>query len=318
MNTPLYHTEASLQAFIKLIGNELPEPYLNFLRSTDAELVEDEKTFVIKDKKGEMIDEVVLETIYRLGVDEYYLDLEGHYRMFEDRISDKMIPIAGDSFGNQFCLSIQKKTWGKVYFWYHELEGEPDALVLLAKDFNTFWKNLSDYQVEEEDPYLGLDEPTILVRKGDLELLKQFLEESGDINYRNVCNRSLLVEAVMFNKPEIARYLIEKGISMKLVLIYGAGYLDKELLLFMLAKGVDPNEVTEETQVTALMSAARAGNREMVHLLLAAGAKVDKENRALQWQSVINQAIWRNNKVCLAVLKEDFGFTDAELVVNMS
>ncbi len=315
MKESLHKNENILHDFERLIGSNLPSSYMDFLRTHDTTSVSGLKVLVLKNDEGEMIDETVLQTIYRLGDNEYYCDLEGHFIMFQDRLGKTMIPIAGDVFGNQVCISIEKDRFGAIYFWYHDAyEDDPAAWVFVANDFTDFWDGLTPYQEPELDDS-GLDEPTKMVRKGQIDKMQEFLAQGGDINYKNTFGRSLFVEAVIFEQPLMAKYLLQQGISMKYALASVASNIDIDMLSLMFAHGADPNDAFEDTQYSALINAIRGKNKAIVRALLEAGAKIDKSNPA--WQDAINQLIWGKNKQGLEILKEDLGFTDDELKVKM-
>ena len=64
-----------------------------------------------------------------------YSDLKYTYDIFRDRLPLNCVPIATDAFGNQFCISLCAETYGKIYFWDHEVmdtnEGEKATLEIV-------------------------------------------------------------------------------------------------------------------------------------------------------------------------------------------
>jgi hypothetical protein len=46
------------------------------------------------------------------------------YDVYKGRMPEELIPIADDPGGNVICLAIKGENTGKIYFWYHEDEGE--------------------------------------------------------------------------------------------------------------------------------------------------------------------------------------------------
>ncbi|MCC8399133.1 MAG: SMI1/KNR4 family protein [Rickettsia endosymbiont of Platyusa sonomae] len=73
----------------------------------------------------------------------------------DNRIPKELIPIAGDSFGNEICLCIQGENYGKVYFWDHENEVmDPkqapwwENIYLISDSFTEFLEGLYDYDID--------------------------------------------------------------------------------------------------------------------------------------------------------------------------
>ncbi len=71
------------------------------------------------------------------------------------RMPKEFVPIGRDSCGNQICLCVQGKNYGKVYFWNHEEEAdegkEPtyDNLYLIANSFTDFINSLYEFKIPE-------------------------------------------------------------------------------------------------------------------------------------------------------------------------
>ena len=79
------------------------------------------------------------------------LSLEWEHNLYcqgePPRIPRDMIPIAGDSFGNQICIGVSGPRCGQLYFWDHEKEddGEPTYrnMHLIARSFSEFLAKLT-------------------------------------------------------------------------------------------------------------------------------------------------------------------------------
>lgn len=77
-----------------------------------------------------------------------YSNFEKSFNIFkieETRMLSHVFPIAYDDGGNQICISIGDKDYGKIYFWDHEEESdEPDYenMYLIANSFNEFLEGL--------------------------------------------------------------------------------------------------------------------------------------------------------------------------------
>ena len=51
---------------------------------------------------------------------ESYSNIEDVYECFKGRMPNNCIPIAESEGGNLVCISLDSKTYGKLYFWDHE------------------------------------------------------------------------------------------------------------------------------------------------------------------------------------------------------
>jgi cell wall assembly regulator SMI1 len=69
--------------------------------------------------------EGMLDVLYGLAPGNAY-DLEANYEAFEDRMSHALLPVAQDPGGNQICISLRGPTVGRVLFWDHEGERDPE------------------------------------------------------------------------------------------------------------------------------------------------------------------------------------------------
>jgi hypothetical protein len=67
-----------------------------------------------------------------------------------------MFPISYDSFGNLILIAIKNADRGKIYFWDHEMEADPNQgevpdysnLTLIADSFDEFINSLHDFEEE--------------------------------------------------------------------------------------------------------------------------------------------------------------------------
>lgn len=81
--------------------------------------------------------------------------LEWSWDVFRGRIPERLLPIADDSFGNLFCISLAGNDAGEVFFLdrYEESENRP---YFVAKDFNEFLSKIReptpDESADDEPP----------------------------------------------------------------------------------------------------------------------------------------------------------------------
>jgi cell wall assembly regulator SMI1 len=131
-----------------VLGGRLPEPYKAFLAQSDG------GEFKVAGVRIEAQNDVtVLDRVLSVhgnatsGIRQQY-----EMRREMDRIPQLCCPIGRDPGGNLFILSLEPKTYGKVYFWDHDNE-PPDGgdrladfpnMYELADDFELFVRKLED------------------------------------------------------------------------------------------------------------------------------------------------------------------------------
>jgi len=91
---------------------------------------------------------------------EKYSDIVSTYEVYRNRLPIKCVPIADPDFGNQICISLQKDSYGGIYFWDHELmdtdDGEPCTLEIkdmnyLAASFSNLLDKIEDFELPLAD-----------------------------------------------------------------------------------------------------------------------------------------------------------------------
>jgi len=91
---------------------------------------------------------------------EDYSDISMTYEWYANRLPHKCVPIADPDFGNLICMSLDNKTYGKVYFWNHETMDTEDGeicslqledMIFLANSFNEFLEQIIAAPLEGED-----------------------------------------------------------------------------------------------------------------------------------------------------------------------
>ena len=84
---------------------------------------------------------------------ESYSNIEDVYECFNGRMPNNCIPIAEAEGRNLVCISLNSKTYGKLYFWDHEAmdvdEGEEckysiEDMQLIANSFDELLKKIVD------------------------------------------------------------------------------------------------------------------------------------------------------------------------------
>ncbi len=141
------------------LGVMLPEDYRRFLQLCNGGYVGGALWFFGRDSEGEEI-EVGVHHINGFR-EESYLSLVWSrecYQGEELRIPRELLPIMDDPFGNAICIGLTARHRGRVYFWDHEEEPDPDEwdgaldtagnITLVCESFSEFVAGLR--QNEEE------------------------------------------------------------------------------------------------------------------------------------------------------------------------
>ena len=135
-------TEESIRHLELQIGQSLPPAYAAFLRQHDGGPL---------DLNSKAVDEV-----FALG--EAVPDFASMWSIlntYADRVPAWLLPVASDSFGNLFAVSLRDQDRGTVWFWNHEQEadeGEPpteDNLTQVGPDWRTFLDSLEPVDLSE-------------------------------------------------------------------------------------------------------------------------------------------------------------------------
>ena len=136
-------TEHELNQLEVRIGSSLPYDYRNFMAKYNGGRPEP-SGFVFPTTNG-MSDSAVR---YFLTLDESEerYSIQEFLNRYIDRIPQKLVPIACDSFGNLVLLDAGAKSVGAVCFWDHEKESvdEPtwDNITVVAASFTEFLDSL--------------------------------------------------------------------------------------------------------------------------------------------------------------------------------
>jgi len=118
---------APLHAVLQLerdLGASLPADYRQFLIDCNGGHVGGRLWFQGPTPSGEPADAGV----HHVGGfrEESYFSLTSARECYEGRIPKDLLWIMDDPFGNAICLGVSGNHRGKVYFWDHESEPDPD------------------------------------------------------------------------------------------------------------------------------------------------------------------------------------------------
>lgn len=129
----------------------------DFESSNNLKLPDDYKEFLIEYNGGKPFPNIEptiksdVQWIYGMVVEPYYASLFKHLDTFAGRLPSWYFPIANDSGGNLYIMSLYEGNHGLIAFWDHEREAEQgesdqyfDNLSFVANSFTEFLNNLVD------------------------------------------------------------------------------------------------------------------------------------------------------------------------------
>ena len=128
---------------------------------------------------------------------------------FKGRIPQGAIPIASDSFGNQFLLFLNDDNYGEVWFWDHELEGNgddyPGYIIKSATSFEDFLQGMYEWIDPDETAAQRI------LRTNDVEAVKELLNSGWDFDQQDRYGRRMIENASIRNRLEIVKLLVHNG-----------------------------------------------------------------------------------------------------------
>ena len=165
-------------------GKKLPAQYIALLEATKGNCVMlDAGCYMPIEFSPKCCEESgnLLNTIY--GFTEGYDDLIKLIDTYRGRISKGYIPIAEHPGGDQICLCLKKRNYGKIYYWVHDLPYEDKDMFLVADSVEDFLDRLyidpEEYETEHEH-----EDVKCTFRRGPLfHLIEPYLDEE---NKRNI------------------------------------------------------------------------------------------------------------------------------------
>lgn len=115
----------------------LPNEYKDFLLRYNGGYPK-ASTFKISDEYGES----VVNKFY--GIGNMKGNLDKVYEILDGELPEGFISIGSDPGGNEICIGIDEKYYGKIYFWIHDMESDEELsnMFFLADSFTSFFENL--------------------------------------------------------------------------------------------------------------------------------------------------------------------------------
>lgn len=119
---------------------KLPNQYIEFLIECNGGYPH-ASTFKISEEDGES----VVNKFY--GIGDMNGNLDRVFEVLDGELPEGFISIGDDPAGNEICIGINEKYYGKIYLWIHDMESDEELsnMFFLAESFNEFFNNLYEY-----------------------------------------------------------------------------------------------------------------------------------------------------------------------------
>ena len=134
MENKFYKTENSISLndiieFEKSYNLKLPEEYINHILQENGGYPEKDEC-----------EDCVIASFYSIKYGRNNVaEVIHNLQTIENVLPKDLFPFAYDQGGNDFCISLAKEDYGKIYIWYHDTGGEKK---FLANSFDDFMSKL--------------------------------------------------------------------------------------------------------------------------------------------------------------------------------
>jgi ankyrin repeat protein len=147
-----------------------------------------------------------------------------------------------------------------------------------------------------------------VARRGDVEALKQSLDQGASLEQPNQTGETLLISAALAGQSAVAEVLIARGANViarnhkGLTPLHAAAYAGHvNVAALLIDSGADVNDSENRLITTPLHLAAEENRLAVVELLIAKGAAVEAEE--MNGYTAITQAGWREHWEVVVALK---------------
>ncbi|MEI3612819.1 SMI1/KNR4 family protein [Pseudogracilibacillus sp. SO30301A] len=126
---------------------KLPRDYSFYLQHYGNDYIREDYCFIPSKDLSNNIKQVQFEidSIYGLYNDEN--NIEDKINFYKDLLPDDLIPIADLPGGDLVCIGTKDDKQNKIYFWFHEMDGE--NIYLVSDSFENFIMNFKRLDVEK-------------------------------------------------------------------------------------------------------------------------------------------------------------------------
>ncbi|MEJ2046409.1 MAG: SMI1/KNR4 family protein [Reinekea sp.] len=188
-----------LNRFLSTLPSTPPASYIEYLRTRNGGKFKNNMVFL----SGKHFCSV--HEYFGLLLKPSYLSLEENYNRYKDRINKYFLPIATDPGGNIFGISLNEKSYGEIYFWEHEYEGQDKPLVWLSNDFSSFISSLKKRKLSHLDQILEDDDKN--------QLHEYLLANNVGLEVVDEYDSTVLERAVIRGSAGCIKYLHGRGVK---------------------------------------------------------------------------------------------------------
>jgi len=129
----------AIELLQRMLDKKLPKDYLDFLLEYNGGYPEPDCFLFATGKEGSSV-----QGFYKINSQNDFDDLIKIIKTYENRIPEDFIPFAYDPGGNQVCIAVSGKQYGKIYFWDHETE-EDNINSSISKNMSLVSNSFTDF-----------------------------------------------------------------------------------------------------------------------------------------------------------------------------
>lgn len=261
-------SESDVTDFETQLGISLPIDYREFLIKTNGGIPFPHKIeFSVENRP----DTTSVEYFYGLLSEDSSQSLKWACGVFDDLLAKKLLPIAGDAFGNKIVLCLSD---GTVWFWDHEEPDQENALFFISESAKNLFDEIADTQkVPDKDSLesiLDLD---------DLEGMKRLLADGMTPETEVEKGITVLNAATSCDAIKISEFLLKQGGDPEKAFYHALNY-GKEQIALLALKALRNDWPQEKLRAEAsshgwLHVATWDKHTALVRMLLECGVEVN-------------------------------------------
>ena len=138
-----------IKGFEKKHQVELPHDYKFYLQHYGNDYIKEAFRFLSAVELPEKTTDKYFEIDSFYGLYDDENNIENKIRFYKDLLPDDLLTIGDLPGGDLVCLGTKGDKLGKIYFWFHELEGE--NTVFMSESFETFILSFHKVDYEKND-----------------------------------------------------------------------------------------------------------------------------------------------------------------------
>jgi ankyrin repeat protein len=211
-------------------------------------------------------------TVLRL-LNESSSGVRGTWRDAQQELPSGFLPFARDVGGEAICICLKGADYGAVYVSHGFVEylGRPAEMRPLAGSFASFLGMLFD-----KDALKPHDRIQAIAEKGRKRDVLSYFENGGSLNDKTELGATLPIAAAANGNIEVLSTCMDLGANLSGTLITAVYNQKWDVMRFLVDRGADVNEVSQETgksPLQAIYGVFGPQREEIVEYLKAHGAR---------------------------------------------